>query len=60
MKSLREVLKERDKCTDEEVDSLLEQWDEILTESLANGTDVEEEFENFFGLEVDYLLETLL
>ena len=35
-KSLREVLKERDKCTD-----------------------AEEVFEDFFGLEVDYLLETL-
>ena len=58
-KSLREVLKERDNCTDEEVDRLLEQWDEICTEALANGTDVEEAFKDFFGLEADYLLETL-
>lgn len=57
-KSLREVLKERDRCTDEAVDRQLEQWDEICTEALTNGTDIEEAFEDFFGLEPDYLLET--
>ena len=58
-KSLRKVLKERDNCTDAEVDRLLAQWDEICTEALTNGTDVEEAFKSFFGLEADYLLETL-
>lgn len=58
-KSLRELLKARDNCTDEEVDRYLKQWDEILTEALAEGKDVEEAFEDFFGLESDYLFETL-
>lgn len=60
MKSIKQVLMERDGLTENEADELIEEAKENLMECIAAGEDAFNICEYWFGLEPDYLDELIL
>ena len=59
MKTLKQVLMERDGMTSKEADSLILEAKEDLWDRLKDGDDTEDICGEWFGLEPDYLFDIL-
>ena len=57
MKTIKEILVERDGMTPEEADDLIDQAREDFDERIIEGEDVYNHCEEWFGLEPDFLME---